>query len=40
VFLAWFHIPVTVTVTLGTLRNMQGIVHIGLNDKPGTQLFL
>jgi len=27
-------------VTLGTLRNMQDFVHIGHNDKPGTQLIL
>jgi len=27
-------------VTLGTLWNMQDFVHIGHNDKPGTQLFL
>jgi len=27
-------------VTLRTLWNMQDIVHIGDNDKPGTKLFL
>jgi len=28
------------TVTMRTLWNMQEMVHIGHNDKPGTQLFL
>ena len=27
-------------VTLGTLWNMQDTVHIGHNNKPGTEVFL